>query len=47
MTKKHQNGQKCQKHEKRPKMTKKHQKWPKIAKITKNAVCKNKSDKHK
>ncbi len=37
MTKKHQNDQKCQKHEKRPKMTKKHQKWPKIAKNTKNA----------
>ena len=27
MSQKHQNDQKCQKHEKRPKMTKKHQKY--------------------
>ena len=41
MTKKHQNDQKCQKHEKRPKMTKKHQKWPKIVKNAKNRKVSN------
>ena len=31
MSQKHQNDQKCQKHQKQPKKAKKHEKWPKIA----------------
>jgi len=36
MSQKHPNDQKCQKHQKWPKIAKKHQKWPKMSKITKN-----------